>query len=42
MRRSDPSTGELGLDHRYDPVVIYGDIIPEETHCEAYSGEYAS
>jgi murein DD-endopeptidase MepM/ murein hydrolase activator NlpD len=38
MKRANPSPGESGLFHRYDPAIIYGDVTPGQVHCEPCTG----
>ncbi|MDR2154011.1 MAG: M23 family metallopeptidase [Burkholderiaceae bacterium] len=38
MKRSEPSPGELGIKHRYNPAKVYGDATPGQTYCEPCTG----
>jgi murein DD-endopeptidase MepM/ murein hydrolase activator NlpD len=38
MDRRNPSRGQGGLSHRYDPALIYGDVTPGQTYCEPCTG----
>jgi murein DD-endopeptidase MepM/ murein hydrolase activator NlpD len=38
MDRSEPSPGEAGLSHRYNPTIIYGEAIPGKNYCEPCTG----